>query len=590
MSFTAPVKDMLFLLHSVAGLRDLQARGLAPGVDADLLTALFDQAGRFAGDALAPLNQPGDRIGAQYRDGAVTMPPGFKDAYQAWTEGGWNGVDFPEQWGGLGLPIAVATPLMEIWSSANMAFAMGTVLTQGAVEALLAHSSEELKAHYVPKLVSGEWAGTMNMTEPQAGSDVGATRTRAEPAGDGRYRLKGQKIFISYGDHDMTANIVHLVLARLPGAPEGTKGLSLFLVPKFLPDGTRNDLLCAGIEHKLGIHASPTCTMVYGDKEGAIGWLIGSEHKGMECMFTMMNRARLVTGLQGIALAERAMQQAYAFARTRIQGRAPGAATSSPIIEHPDVRRMLLEMRAGVLAARAMAYSAAIALDLSHRAPDEAERESAATRAALMTPIVKAFGSETGFEVASLGVQVHGGMGYIEETGAAQHMRDARVPMIYEGTNGIQAIDLVTRKIVQDGGGAAGTLIEELKAIARSGRANPDAAIAAVAERLDAAQDALKRATQWLLQPKRNRVELLAVATPYLRLFATVLGGGLLLKGALDDASDAPFARPADYLIVTRHYADTRLILAAALSETITSYSGTLMEAEVLAYGEGQSA
>src|SRR6184192_3860693 len=453
MTYRAPVADISFALNHAAGFAPALADGLYGDLGDDVVEAVLTEAGKFATDILAPLNVVGDREGARFKDGAVTTAPGWKEAYRAWTQGGWNAVAAPAQWGGQDLPHALNAACLEMWNSAAIAFGLGPVLTMAAIDALVAHGSEELKRVYLPKLVSGEWMGTMQLTEPQAGSDVGASRTRAERAADGSYRITGQKIFITYGEHDLTDNIIHLVLARLPDAPPGTKGLSLFLIPKFLPNadgslGGRNDARAHSIEHKLGIHASPTCTMVYGDGGGATGFLIGEENRGMTCMFTMMNQARLSVGLQGVAIAERATQQALAYARERKQGRATGARSgSSPIIAHPDVKRMLLTMRALTRAARAICYATAVAIDRAKRAADEAARTAAQERAALLTPVAKAFSTDIGIEVASLGVQVHGGMGYIEETGAAQHYRDGRIAAIYEGTNGIQAIDLVMRKL-----------------------------------------------------------------------------------------------------------------------------------------------
>ena len=433
----------------------------SPNSDID---AILQEAGRFASEVLAPLNAVGDRHGTPFKDGRITMPPGWKEAYRAWAAAGWNAVSAPEQWGGQALPHAINAACIEMWNSASMAFGIGPVLTMGAVEAFAAAGSEELKRIYLPKLVSGEWMGTMQLTEPQAGSEVGALRTRAERASDGSYRITGQKIFITYGEHELTDNIIHFVLARLPDAPAGNRGISLFLVPKFLvnADGTlgqRNDVRAHSIEHKLGIHASPTCTMVYGDNGGAVGYLIGEENRGLAVMFMMMNLARLAVGLQGVGIAERATQQALAYARERKQGRAAGATGSSAIIEHPDVKRMLMTMRAQTRAARSICYATAGAID---RGDDE--------RASLLTPVAKAFSTDIGVEVASLGIQVHGGMGFIEETGAAQHLRDARIAAIYEGTNGIQALDLVTRKLPMSGGAAGARLYRRI-ARHREGRA-----------------------------------------------------------------------------------------------------------------------
>ncbi|WP_293867844.1 acyl-CoA dehydrogenase family protein, partial [uncultured Alsobacter sp.] len=451
MTYRAPVEDMLFTLRAVAGLDQLVADGLAPELEDGVADAVLEEAGKFASEVVAPLNRVGDKTGSVLKDGKVVTPPGWKEVYTAWAEAGWNGLIADPAYGGQGLPQLIQAACSEMWSSAAFAFALGPLLTAGAIEAVAQHGSEHLKRTYLEKLVSGQWMGTMNLTEPQAGSDLNALRSRAERAGDGTYRIFGQKIFITYGDHDLTDNIVHLVLARLPDAPPGTRGISLFLVPKILVNedgslGEPNDVRCHSLEHKMGIHASPTCTMVYGDKDGAVGWLIGEENRGLACMFTMMNAARLGVGLEGVAIAERAYQQAVAYANDRRQGRAPGASGDgmSAIVDHPDVRRMLMVMRAQTRAARAICYMTAEALDRSHRETDPARRKAAADRAALLTPVAKAYSTDIGIEVASLGVQVHGGMGFIEETGAAQHLRDARIAAIYEGTNGIQAIDLVT--------------------------------------------------------------------------------------------------------------------------------------------------
>ena len=445
MTYRAPVADIAFALKHAAGLKAALQEGLYGDLDEATVDAVLDEAGKFASDVIAPLNAVGDKFGTPFKDGAVTTPPGWKQAYTSWAAAGWNGLASPADFGGQDLPHAVNAACIEMWNAASMAFGIGPVLTMAAVDALHAYGSDELKQKYLEKLISGEWMGTMQLTEPQAGSDVGALRTKAERAGDGSYRITGSKIFITYGEHDLTDNIIHFVLARLPDAPAGTKGISLFLVPKFMPDGSRNDVRAHSIEHKMGIHASPTCTMVYGDKGGAVGWLIGQEHKGMLCMFTMMNRARLAVALQGVAIADRASQQAHAYARERKQ-------MGHAIIDYPDVKRMLLTMRGLTGAARAISYATGVALDRSIRAGDDAARQKAHELASLLTPVAKAFSTDIGIEVASLGVQVHGGMGFIEETGAAQHYRDARIAAIYEGTNGIQAIDLVTRKLPMAGG------------------------------------------------------------------------------------------------------------------------------------------
>ncbi len=518
----------------------------------------------------------------------VTTAPGWKEAYRAWAQAGWNALAAPTQWGGQDLPHALNAACIEMWNSAAMAFGLGPVLTMAAVDALAAHGSEELKRAYLPKLVSGEWMGTMQLTEPQAGSDVGALRTKAERAADGSYRITGQKIFITYGEHDLTDNIIHMVLARLPDAPPGTKGISLFLIPKFLlnPDGSlgpRNDARAHSIEHKLGIHASPTCTMVYGDHGGATGFLVGEENRGMACMFTMMNQARLSVALQGVAIAERATQQALAFARERKQGRATGVESgSSPIIAHPDVKRMLLTMRALTRAARALCYATAVALDRAQRSPDEAARKAAHDRASLLTPVAKAFSTDIGSEVASLGVQVHGGMGYIEETGAAQHYRDARIAAIYEGTNGIQAIDLVMRKLPLASGATVTAYIGELKRTVEAVNATNDAAFGWTGVRLQDAVDALERATHWLLGSQRNDIDAaLAGATPYLRLFALAAGGALLAEEALaamrlaGNGADA-----AGRTAIARFFAENLAVQAASLERTVVEAADSVNDAD----------
>ena len=456
MTYFPPVEEQRFLLRHVVRIDELAGHNAFAEATPDLVDAIVAGAGEFAAGEFAPLNRIGDQVGAKWTPDGVTLPPGFREAYRAYVDGGWGTLAGPVEQGGQGLPLSLATVVMEDLGSANMAFSLVMMLTPGAVEALRHHGSEELKRTWLPKLITGEWTGTMNLTEPQAGSDVGALKTRADPGANGTYRLRGQKIFITFGEHDLTDNIVHLVLARLPDAPAGTRGISLFLVPKVLPDGSRNDLRCVSIEHKLGIHASPTCVMSYGDDGGAIGWLIGEENRGMAAMFTMMNNARLNVGLQGVSIAERATQQAVAFARERVQGSREGR--PARIIEHPDVRRMLLRMKALSQAARALAYYTAGQTDRAGLGD-----EAAAARADLLTPLVKAYGTDVGVEVTSLAVQVHGGMGYVEETGAAQHYRDARISPIYEGTNGIQAADLVGRKIGLEGGEVLERLIAEMR-------------------------------------------------------------------------------------------------------------------------------
>lgn len=575
MTYRAPIQDMLLALNHGAGLLDAVKAGHLGDYDAEMSAAIIEEAGRFASDVLAPLNKVGDRNGVKLEAGEVTTAPGWPDAYKRWTGAGWNAVAASEAWGGQGLPTAINAACTEIWSASNMAFGLCPLLTASAIEALEAHGSEALKKLYLAKLVSGEWPGTMQLTEPHAGSDVGALRSRAERASDGTYRLSGTKIFITYGEHDMSDNIVHFVLARLPDAPAGTKGISLFLVPKFLVNadgslGARNDIHASGVEHKLGIHASPTCTMTMGDKGGAIGFLIGEENRGMACMFTMMNQARLGVGLQGVGIADRAYQQALAYAQERRQGKAPGSKGEGldPIIRHPDIKRMLMQMRSLTAAARTICYCTAVALDISHRAEDPLVRATAAARAALLTPIAKAFSTDIGNEVTSLGVQIHGGMGFIEETGAAQHYRDARITAIYEGTNGIQSIDLVTRKLAAQGGAAVFALIEEMSGIAGEVERSNNPAFGTTAPRLREAIAALERTSRWLLDRLAAApAEALAGATPYLRLFGSTLGGCLLAKEALAAGSQGLDGR---YATLARFFAENVTVQAGALARSVT--------------------
>jgi 3-(methylthio)propanoyl-CoA dehydrogenase len=569
--YQAPIADMTFVLGEVVGMADIAALPGLAEVTPDLVAAVLGEAGRFAGDVLAPLNASGDREGSRLANGVVTTPAGFADAYRRFIAGGWNGVPFDPTAGGQGLPWTLAIALHEMWNAANLSFALCPLLTQGAIELLDAHATPAQRATYLAPLVAGRWTGTMNLTEPQAGTDLGAIRTRAARDGD-RYRIAGQKIFITFGEHDLAENIVHMVLARLPDAPPGIKGISLFIVPKFLPRadgsaGERNDLRCVALEHKLGIHASPTCVMAYGDGGGATGFLVGEENRGIEYMFTMMNNARLGVGVQGLAIAERAYQQARAQARARVQGRAAGSRDPAPIIRHPDVRRQLMTMRALTEAMRALAYEAAAALDRAKRLADPAAREHWQRRVDLLIPVVKAWCTDMGCEVASLGVQVHGGMGFIEETGAAQYYRDSRIAPIYEGTNGIQAIDLVGRKLMRDRGAAMQALIAEQR------RECADAG--AIGGRLAEAIDSLARATDWLVATYPGETEqALAGATPYLRLCGTVAGGALLARSARLAASRLA-ERPADSdflaskLVTARFYAENILPLAGGLADVV---------------------
>ena len=584
--YRAPVDEIAFTLKHVARMNDAIGQGSLGDLSEDLVDAILEEAGKFASDEVAPLHKIGDERGAVLKDAAVTMPPGWKEVYRHWIEGGWSALTGPEEYGGQDLPVMLSVAALEMWNSASMAFGIGPTLTLGAVDAIEKHATEELKQTYLAKLVSGEWMGTMNLTEPQAGSDLNALRARAEPAGDGTYRIFGQKIFITYGEHDFTDNIVHLVLARLPDAPPGTRGISLFLVPKFLVGkdgslGRRNDVFCASIEHKLGIHASPTCTMIYGDgfaedgEPGAVGWLVGEENRGLACMFTMMNNARLAVGIQGVAVAETAFQKALAYARERRQGRASGhkGEGMSPIAEHPDVARDLLTMKSLTRMARAIAYACAHAIDMAGAASGDAARDWS-ERANLLTPVAKAFSTDVGVDVASIGVQVHGGMGYIEETGAAALLRDARIAPIYEGTNGIQAIDLVMRKLPLSGGAQVAGYIAELRGDVEAIRASNLAGFGRSADRIAAALDDLEAATAYLAeQTKAGNVDTaLAGATPYLRLFGLAAGGAYLARAAVSGGEDERIA-------LCRFAAENLLTETPALRDRVTEGAESLAAA-----------
>ncbi|MGG7516488.1 acyl-CoA dehydrogenase [Allorhizobium undicola] len=550
--YKAPVEDIAFTLKHVAGLGPALRAGVFGDLAEDLVDAILEEAGRFSAEEIVPLAAKGDGQGARLTEKGVVLPDGWADLYRRWAEGGWNGLALDAGFGGQGLPHMLNVAALEMWNGGSMSFTLGPVLTMGAAEALSAHGSDALKAIYLEKMISGEWMATMNLTEPGAGSDLGGLRTRAERCEDGSYRIFGQKIFITWGDHDATENIIHLVLARLPDAPAGSRGISLFLVPKFLVEedgapGARNDLHCHSLEHKLGIHGSPTCTMIYGDgkfgtEPGAIGYLIGEENKGLACMFTMMNNARLAVGMQGVAIAEAATQKALAYAKERRQGKAPGWSGEgmSPIIEHPDIARTLLVMKALTQGARAICYACAHAIDMSHAETSEVAGGDArhfADRAALLTPIAKSFSTDIGVDVASMGIQVHGGMGFIEETGAARLLRDARIAPIYEGTNGIQAIDLVTRKLPLSGGDHVRGFIGELKAIAVAVDASNRPGFGQTATRLFSAIRDLEETTEWLLArlAEGQQAQALSGATPYQRLFGLTLSGAYLAKAALAD-------------------------------------------------------
>src|SRR5687768_12699394 len=579
-AYAAPLKDMKFVLNELAGLSKVAQLPGYEEATPDTVDAILEEAARFAAGVLDPLNRSGDQEGSKLDGGKVRTPRGFRDAYRRFAEGGWNALPFEPHWGGQGLPKLVATPVDEMWTSANMSFSLCPLLTQGAVHALALRGSEALQKTYIAKMVAGEWAGTMNLTEPQAGSDLALVKTRAVREGE-HYRISGQKIFITYGEHDLTEQIVHLVLARTPEAPEGTKGISLFVVPKFLvkPEGSlgeRNGARCASLEHKLGIHASPTAVMLY---DNAIGYLVGEENRGLETMFIMMNAARFGVGLEGVAIAERAFQRALAFARERLQGRdSAGGAKTVPIIRHPDVRRMLMLMKSQTEAMRALAYVVASALDFAARSPNEEARKQHQAFVDLMIPVVKGWSTETGVEVASLGVQVHGGMGFVEETGAAQYLRDARITTIYEGTTGIQAMDLVGRKIAREGGATATAWLEQLKALdaelARS--ANPG--VQALRRQLAEGARAVGDCVQFIVSEKDARATF-AGAVPFLRLCGIVAGGWQMARAALaaekgrfkDDAFNQA------KIATARFYSDHVLVQAPGLRDTVVKGAGAVM-------------
>jgi alkylation response protein AidB-like acyl-CoA dehydrogenase len=586
--YSPPLEEMRFALD-LAGLEQVAALPGFGEATPELVTAVLSEAGKLASDILAPLNESGDAEGARLENGLVYTPKGFKEAYRAYIDGGWNSVPFDPAHGGQGLPGLVQTPLTEMWNSANMSFALCPMLTVSAVEALTAHGSAEQQRLYLDKLVSGEWTGTMNLTEPQAGSDLGALRTRAVPEGD-HYRITGQKIFITYGEHDFTENIIHMVLARTPHAPPGSRGISLFVVPKIMvkPDGSldgRNDLRCVSLEHKLGIHASPTAVMAYGDNGGATGFLVGEENRGLHYMFTMMNTARLGVGLEGVAIAERAYQRARDYARQRIQGRditgeGDGAVA---IIRHPDVRRMLLAMRARTEAIRALNYHASALLDIAKRHEDPARRAAAQAEVDLLIPVCKAWSTDLGVEIASLGIQVHGGMGFIEETGATQHYRDARITPIYEGTNGIQANDLIGRKLGRDGGETARRFIAEMRKLEPVLAASRLEEITAFRAPFRAGLETLDQATQWMVETLRGDIRRASAgAVDYLQLFGVVTGGWLMARGALEagrrlagQEGDPAFNRAK--LVTARFYADYFLPHAAAALGPITRAGDSVM-------------
>ncbi|HEX5464565.1 MAG TPA: acyl-CoA dehydrogenase [Burkholderiales bacterium] len=580
-TYSAPIKDMRFVIEKLIGLDAIAALPGGGDVNAELLVTILEEAAKFAAEVLDPLNVTGDRQGARFTDGDVTAPDGFAQAYRQFIEGGWNGVSGQPEFGGQGLPYIIATAVHEMWNSANMAFCLCPMLTSGVLEALRIHGTPQQRSAYLPHLTSGEWTGTMNLTEPQAGSDLSAVRTRAEPEGD-HYRIRGTKIFITWGEHDMAENIIHLVLARTPDAPEGVKGISLFIVPKYLVAadgrrGARNDVKCVSIEHKLGIHASPTAVLAYGDGEGAIGYLVGEENRGLQYMFTMMNQARLGVGVEGVALAERAYQHALEYAKTRVQGRAIGQQSGDrvTIIHHPDVRRMLMSMKARTEAMRALAYVAAAALDAARRHPDDGERRRNQARVDLLTPVVKGWCTEQCVEIASTGIQVHGGMGFIEETGAAQFLRDARITTIYEGTTGIQAGDLIGRKLALEKGAAAYAVITEMEAVVDELVARPQSEFAAIRAALNGGIAALRAATDWVIETHpRDPQATAAASVPYLKLFGCVAGGWQMARAALraqtmSDAGDGDDDFLSAKKLSARFYADHILPRAAAHAHAV---------------------
>jgi len=584
MTFTTPIRDMRFILDHAAGFPALEKTGAYPELSDDLVSAILEEMGKYCDQVVAPLNWGSDQQGAVLENGVVRTSPGFKEAYAQYVEAGWNALAFPEDHGGQGLPQTLAIALVDALNAACMSFAIGTTLTTGAVKAIMYAGTEEQKRLYLEKMISGEWTGAMNLTEPQAGSDLSGVRTKAEPVGDGRYKISGQKIYITYGDHDLTDNVAHLVLARLPDAPEGTGGISMFLVPKVHVNedgslGARNDVQCIKLEEKMGLHGSPTCVMAYGENGECYGTLLGEENKGLKNMFVMMNSARLDVGVQGVGVAERAFQHALAFSQERLQGRAPGVKSGDmiPIYEHPDVRRMLFSMKALTEASRAICYANAVAYDLARHSPDDEQRKEAAALEGLLTPISKAWSTDRANEVTSLGVQVHGGMGYVEETGAAQFMRDARIAAIYEGTNGIQAMDLVGRKLQGDGGAAIKAFIQNVKEQAIIAKAAKRDDVTAIGERLEAAVDALEQSTDWLLGAATSDQEsVLAGAVPYLKQFGNVAGGYYLARGAVaaafavNEGGDET-AYFESKIAITRFFADNYLTEAVGLTDAVTS-------------------
>jgi alkylation response protein AidB-like acyl-CoA dehydrogenase len=595
-AYTAPIADIRFVMEDLCHLEQIaQLPGLEQATP-DLVAAVLEEAAKLAGEVLAPINRQGDIQGARLIDGSVITADGWKEAYTTFIEGGWNGAVNEPEWGGMGLPWVVNAAIQEMIHSANMAFALCPMLTQGAIEAISLNGCEELKQRFLPKMVSGEWTGTMNLTEPQAGSDLSAVRTRAERL-DGHYLISGQKIFITYGEHDLTDNIIHLVLARTPDAPPGVRGISLFVVPKFILDdngapGRRNDVHCVSIEHKLGIHGSPTAVLSFGDHGGAVGYLVGEENRGLEYMFVMMNLERLVVGIQGLGISERAYQQAVSYARERIQGQPIGTRSGErmPIIHHPSIRRKLMAMRAEIEAMRALAYAAARASDLSSRHPDADARARNKARLDLLTPVVKGWCTERSVHLTSIGFQVHGGMGYIEETGVSQHFRDARITTIYEGTTAIQANDLVGRKIVRDGARSIRSLLDEMRSLDGALASNADASAPVLRAALQAGIDDAARVVEWLLDAARRDPRLPAAASAnVLQLFGTLFGGYEMARAALA-ASRRLSAGEGDpkfmtaKIITARYYAEHVMPAISSLTQTVVDGSETVLALDAEAF------
>lgn len=586
--YQAPLKELLFTLKHVANLDDLQKLKTFEEATDDMIEAILEEANKFGTSVLAPLNHTGDKQGCVLENGSVKTPEGHKDAYLQYVEGGWNGVSFPEEHGGMGLPLLISTAIQEIWQSSNLGFSLCPLLNQAAIDMLLVHGSDEMREKYLPNIISGHWTGTMNLTEPQAGSDLAALKMKAVKKGD-HYLLKGQKIYISYGDHDYTDNIIHMVLARVEGAPEGVKGISVFLVPKKLVNddgsiGADNDVHTVSIEHKMGIHASPTCVLSYGDKDGAIGYLIGEENRGLEYMFTMMNNARLGVGIQGLSIAERSFQQALAYSHERVQGKDISGKKSGnvPIYHHPDVKRMLLSMEAHISAARGVCYLCASAYDKAHHANTEDERAYNARLNDLLTPISKAWSTDIGVYASSENIQIHGGMGYIEETGAAQHYRDARIPPIYEGTNGIQANDLVFRKVLRDQGQSLLSFTQEVSKLTGQLMQTNDPLALSSAATLTEALEALDQSTQFMLDHNSELETPAAVAKYYHDLFALIAGGYVMGKSLLaiisNKSSDSEFNKHK--LVLIHFYFTNILVDYSSLMRKIVAGSQSILQYE----------